>query len=402
MTSRPRTRIGLSVAAGAVALMALSACAPNSSSTSSTHDGTKISVRSTASDCVLSAPTAPSGTVTFTVSNAADDVTEFYLLGSDGKRVVGEAENVAPGAPRTLTLQLKAGKYFTACKPGMVGDGVGRASFTVTSSGAKIDPASNQRQQGAAAAALYLDYVRAKIAVLVPATATFLNAYVSGDDAKARSLYATTRASYESIEPVAESFGDLDPKIDFREADVASGAQWTGWHRIEKDLWQPTAINNGGVTYVPLTPAERQSYADKLTADTQQLEDSVRAPSYSVSIDAISNGAIELMDEVATGKITGEEEIWSHTDLWDFQANVDGAKVAYQGVRDIVKAKNPTLVSQIDAEFTALQKELSGYGSLTTGFPYYNDLSTTQVKQLADSVNALSEPLSKLTAAVVK
>lgn len=404
MISRPspRTRISLSVAAGAVALVALSACVPNGSGASSKSAATAVSVRSSTTDCVVSVATAPSGTVAFTISNTADDVTEFYVLGSDGKRIVGEAENIAPGAPRTLTLQLKAGKYFTVCKPGMVGDGVGRAAFTVKESGVKINPASEQRQEGAAAAARYLDYVRAQVAVLVPATTTFLDAYRAGDDAKARSLYATTRASYESIEPVAESFGDLDPKIDFREADVPAGDPWTGWHRIEKDLWQPTAINNGGVTYVPLTAAERAKYADMLQADTQKLEDSVRAPGYSVSIDAISNGAIGLLDEVATGKITGEEEIWSHTDLWDFQGNLDGAKVAYEGVRDIVKAKNLKLVASIDQEFSALQKQLAGYGSLATGFTYYNELSPAQVKQLANSVNALSEPLSKLTAAVVK
>jgi iron uptake system component EfeO len=120
-----------------------------------------------------------------------------------------------------------------------------------------------------------------------------------------------------------------------------------------------------------------------------------------VSIDAISNGAIGLLDEVASGKITGEEEIWSHTDLWDFQANLDGARVAYDGVRDIAKAKNASLVKTIDARFTALEKQLAGYGSLRTGFTYYNELTPAQVKSLADGVNALGEPLSKLTAALV-
>ena len=35
------------------------------------------------------------------------------------------------------------------------------------------------------------------------------------------------------------------------------------------------------------------------------------------------------------------------------------------------------------------------------GFVSYDALSTEQVKQLADAVNALSEPLSRLTAAVL-
>jgi iron uptake system component EfeO len=70
-------------------------------------------------------------------------------------------------------------------------------------------------------------------------------------------------------------------------------------------------------------------------------------------------------------------------------------------VRDIVNAKDPKLVTQIDTQLTALENELSAYGSLQGGFVYYNDLTTAQVKQLADGVNALSEPLSKLTAALI-
>ncbi|HAM27724.1 MAG TPA: PbrT family lead (Pb2+) uptake porter, partial [Microbacteriaceae bacterium] len=136
-------------------------------------------------------------------------------------------------------------------------------------------------------------------------------------------------------------------------------------------------------------------------ADTAELRSAVTAKGYTVSADAISNGAIGLLDEVANGKITGEEEIWSHTDLSDFQANLEGARVAYEGVRDIVVQKDATLVKRIDGEFDSLEKLLGAYGSLATGFTAYDELTTAQVKALADGVNALSEPLSRLTAAVV-
>jgi len=405
MTSRSPFRACAAAAAAAAAVMLLSACVANSPTTAagvSASKTTALAVDSSAAACTVSAATAPSGTVAFTVTNSTDQATEFYLLAEDGLRIVGEVENIAPGAPRKLTVQLAAGKYFTTCKPGMVGDGIGRAAFTVTDSGTRIELAGDEKTQTAAAAANYVAYVKDQVSQFVPATAAFLDAYLAGDTTKAKTLYPAARAFYERIEPVAESFGDLDPELDFREADVAAGDQWTGWHRLEKDLWPPTAADNGGTTYVPLTPAERASFAAKLTTNTQQLADAVNAKNYSVTSTAISNGAIGLLDEVANGKITGEEEIWSHTDLWDFQANLEGARVAYEGVRDIVRPKNPKLVTQIDTEFAALEKQLAGYGSLSTGFTYYNDLSTTQVRQLADGVNALSEPLSKLTAALVR
>ncbi|AXH35663.1 EfeM/EfeO family lipoprotein [Humibacter sp. BT305] len=387
----------LASAGAGVVLLALAGCVPNNPSSSDAAGA--ITVDSSADSCTVSADSATSGTLTFSVTNSGDQVTEFYLLGDDGLRIVGEVENVGPGISRDLVVQAQPGDYYTVCKPGMVGDGVGKAAFTV--SGDRVELDGDLQAQVDQAATNYVAYVKDQVAQLVTGTDTFLDAYTSGDDATARSLYAITRANYERIEPVAESFGDLDPEIDFREADVAEGDEWTGWHRIEKDLFPPTAAENGGVEYTPLTQDQRTMYADKLRDNTQELYDAVHDPSYTVTIDAISNGAIGLLEEVASGKITGEEEIWSHTDLWDFQANLEGAKVAHEGVHDIALEKDPKLVDEIDQRFQTLQSTLATYGSLDSGFVYYNDLTTEQVKQLADQVNALSEPLSQLTATLV-
>jgi len=396
-----RARALFAVCVSTAALLALSACVANDPTTSADSDATALTVDSSSSDCTVSASEAPSGNVSFSIENTGDQVTEFYLLADDELRIVGEVENIGPGITRDLVVQARPGDYFTVCKPGMVGAGIGKAAFTVTDSGAELVADGDDSALVDAAAVNYVAYIKNQVEGLVTSTTTFLDAYRAGDDDTARSLYAPTRAAYERIEPVAESFGDLDPKIDFREADVEEGTEWTGWHRIEKDLWQPSAEDNGGEAYVPLSTDERNRFADLLEDDTASLNDAVHESDYTVSIDAISNGAIGLLDEVASGKITGEEEIWSHTDLWDFQANLEGARVAYEGVRDIVEPKDADLVAQLDDEFTSLETLLSGYGSLDAGFVYYDELTTEQVKELADGVNALSEPLSQLTAVLV-
>jgi iron uptake system component EfeO len=390
-----KARAAITTIGAAAILLALTGCVPNAAPS----DAAAITVDSSADACTVSAKTASSGTLRFEVTNSGDQVTEFYLLADDGLRIVGEVENVGPGISRDLVVQAQPGDYFTVCKPGMVGEGVGKTAFGVT--GDTVELAGDEQEQVDAAAANYVAYVKDQVAQLVTATDTFLAAYVAGDDETARNTYATTRANYERIEPVAESFGDLDPEIDFREADVAPDDEWTGWHRIEKDLFPPAAADNGGIEYVALTPEERSYYADKLTGNTQELYEAVHADDYSVTIDAISNGAIGLLEEVASGKITGEEEIWSHTDLWDFQANLEGARVAYEGVRDIVEAKDPELVKTLDTRFSDLEGQLSAYGSLDTGFVYYDELTPAQVKELADGVNSLSEPLSELTSTLV-
>jgi iron uptake system component EfeO len=377
----------------AFALPALAACTDNSGSSNGSSGGTRtIHVTSTQDACALSTDTAPSGHLVFKVRNQGSQVTEFYLYGADGLRIVGEVENVGPGLSRDLVVNAPAGTYVAACKPGMEGKGI-RSDFTVTGSedqGAALTGADEQQVQRANEQ--YKSYVEDQAEQLLAGTRRFVAAYKAGDDAKARALYAPTRVHWERIEPVAESFGDLDPKMDLREADLEQGQTWTGWHRLEKDLWPPAK------GYHPLSAAERTKYADQLLADTRTLDQRIEKLSFTV--DQIGNGAKSLLDEVATGKVTGEEEAWSHTDLYDFQANVDGARVAFDGLRPVLHEKDPGLERQIQQRFTQLQALLDEHRRGREGFVSYTTLSTAEVKQLSDAVNALSEPLSRLTAAV--
>ena len=375
-----------------------------------------LTVTSTDTSCDVSTAKATSGTLTFSVSNSGSQVTEFYLLASDGLRIVGEVENIAPGASRTLTVTAQPGDYFTLCKPGMVGDGVGRAAFAV--SGDAVTATGDDAEQKQKAVDLYAAFVKDQVEQLVPAVATFVAAYEAGDDDKARTLFPTTRAFYERIEPVAESLGDLDPRIDYREVDaVAEGLDWTGFHRIEKDLWVPAqdALNSDGSTpawkdWAPSTPAERATHGAKLIADVGELNDYVHGDDFQKALDeqgvaGISNGAISLLDEVATGKISGEEDWWSGTDLYDFAANVEGSKMAFSLVKDFAVAsgaEGKELSGRIDTGYADLEAALAAHGSLSAGFVNYRELSEADKRQLTDLINALAEPLSKLTSTILQ
>ena len=218
-------------------------------------------------------------------------------------------------------------------------------------------------------------------------------AYRAGDDDRARRLYAPTRMHWESIEPVAESFGDLDPKTDAREADLAEGETWTGWHLLEKDLWPAEA----GATYVALTDAEREQYAGRLLADLQILDEAVDDLEFTGQ--DIATGSKELLDEVANGKITGEEEFWSHTDLYDFQANVDGARRAFRVLEPVVDETAPELSATLTARFADLQALLDVHRE-GAGFVDYSTVAEEQRRELSDATNALAEPLSQLAAVV--
>lgn len=402
--------LGAVAATGAAALV-LSGCVAKSD----VGAAAAFDVSSTDGDCAVSAATAKSGTLTFDVTNDTDQVSEFYLLAEDGLRIVGEVENIAPAASRTLTVVAQPGDYFTLCKPGMIGEGVGKTAFTVTGDRVAVDgPDSDQKQK---AVDLYAAFVKDQVGQLVPAVEEFVTAYESGDDEKARELFPLTRAYYERIEPVAEALGDLDPRIDYREVDaVAEDLDWTGFHRIEKDLWVPAqdALNADGETpawqdWAPSTPEERADLGDLLLADVQELYDYVHSDDFTTALDdqgigGISNGAIALLDEVATGKISGEEDWWSGTDLYDFAANVEGSKMAFSLVQDFATAQGDdgkALVDEIESGYAALEESLAAHGSLTDGFVGYAELTEENKREFTDLINALAEPLSQLTGTVL-
>ncbi len=184
---------------------------------------------------------------------------------------------------------------------------------------------------------------------------------------------------------MAESFGDLDPKMDLREADLEAGQTWTGWHVIEKQLF--TSSSTAGMKPV---------VAD-LVANLQVLVQ--RVPKAQISAVSMANGAKELLDEVATGKITGEEEIFSHTDLDDFQANLDGALKAFQLLQPVVTENDAALATTLTTRFADVQTELDRFRE-GDGFVGYDTVGAADRKTLADVVDALSEPLSRLGAAV--
>lgn len=204
------TRLAAALVAG-VSLPALSACTSNSSG-GDAADGRTISVTSSADDCALSATKAPSGRLVFKVKNTGTKVTEFYLYAADGKRIVGEAENIGPGLSRNLVVNADAGTYIPVCKPGITGAGI-RKALTVTASGGKSNATGAVQKQVESADTAYQEYVEDESTRLLAGTKQFVAAYTSGNDAKARRLYPTVRVHWERIEPVAESFGDLDPKL---------------------------------------------------------------------------------------------------------------------------------------------------------------------------------------------
>ncbi|WP_177320189.1 iron uptake system protein EfeO [Actinoplanes philippinensis] len=361
--------------------MSLAACGGGDAVTDTAAAGGPIAVKATDTSCEVGKTQVDAGTSIFAITNGGQKVTEFYVYAA-GDRVMAEVENIAPGLSRNLHVELPAGTYETACKPGMIGKGI-RGQLTVSGSAAPLtDDAALL-----AATDSYSRYVKSQTAALEEKTTEFVKLVKAGDVAGAKTMYPIARTYWERIEPVAEIFGDLDPRIDGREEVTEEGLKFGGFHKIEQDLWQKNDISQSGPV------------ADQLLTDVKEIV--TKANAEKLSPLQLANGAKALLDEVAAGKITGEEDRYSHTDLWDFNANVDGSKAAIAALRPVLEERDAALVKTLDTEFANVDAALAKHRA-GDGWKLHTDLSQADLKELSDAINALAEPISQVAAVVAK
>jgi len=223
----------------------------------------------------------------------------------------------------------------------------------------------------------YKKYVEGQIDLLLKETEDFAKLLKEGKLDEAKKFYPLIRMSYERSEPIAESFGESDFKEEFKNEEG-----WKGFHRIEKILWEQN------------TTKGTEKYADDLVNDIKELR--AKIATIEVTPDLMVTGAIDLLNEVSTQKITGEEEVFSHTDLYDFRANIEGAQKIFELFRPKLEQKDAKLVTTLDTEFKAVNQLLDKYMIDDNNYKLYTDLTKEDTKALAEAVTKLGEPLSQM------
>ena len=387
------------VAVGAVAASACGTTSHSSSpSATSNANGVKtvnvtLANESGKDGCKLDMTSAPAGPVTFTVTNSsAPGISEMELL--KDQRIIGEKENVAPGLnPVSFTATLDGGAYQVYC-PGAATE---YQNFTVTGQ-APPAPTGTVPSIVAQGTKDYAAYVVSQVNQLNDAVKALDAAIQSGNMDAAKTAYAKARAYYEHAESSVEGFvipgfaaddnaGNLDYLIDMRESTpVDAKVGWKGFHAIERDLWQSNAIT-----------AATKSESSELVANVGKLQGVVANLQYKP--EDLANGAADLIEEVQNTKITGEEEAFSHIDLVDLAANVEGAQQAYAALRPGLQKIDANLVSQIDQQFEAVLTTLDAYrdASALGGYKTYTAaVRASDAPKLTAVIQPLHDSLSKV------
>jgi iron uptake system component EfeO len=337
-----------------------------------------------ANGCSIAPDTFAAGGITFKIQNKdATAVSEVELL--SGERIIGEKENLPPGLGGQFAVRVDAGRYTLYCP----GANTEKTTITVTGKSAPIaDNVAALIKQGTTQ---YKTYVDTQIGYLVTATQKLDDALHGNKLNAAQDAYIAARPFYEKIEPVAESFvngkQNLDADIDARAGDVPR-AQWSGFHLIEQALFQKRTL------------AGMQPWGDDLVKDVKELQ--VRAEQLNYLAPDLANGAQGLLDEVASSKITGEEERYSHIDMVDMANNIEGSRQAFADLAPAMKKIDPTLTSTISSGFVSLDKLVDTYRTTSnpSGYVLYNTLDDTDRHNLAAAIKAVQEPLSRVAAKV--
>ncbi|MGP2425973.1 iron uptake system protein EfeO [Yersinia sp. 2538 StPb PI] len=319
----------------------------------------------------------PAGKTQFIVHNASQKGLEWEIL--KGVMVVEERENIAPGFTQKMTANLEPGEYDMTC--GLLSNPKGKLTVTAAGDNAAVKP---DAMALVGPIAEYKVYVTQEVAQLVTQTKAFTDAIKKGDLALARKLYAPTRQHYERIEPIAELFSDLDGSIDAREDDFeqkAADPKFTGFHRLEKILFGDNTTKGA------------DKFADQLYKDTLELQQRITGLTFAPN--KVVGGAAGLIEEVAASKISGEEDRYSRTDLWDFQANVDGAQKIVNLLRPLLEKADQPLLQKIDANFKTVDSVLAKYRT-KEGYESYEKLTDADRNAMKGPITALAEDLAQL------
>ncbi len=398
-------RIGIAAAA----VCALAACSsgtatvPSGSPSGSAAEGAapvvngvaqvKVTLTGDGGDkCTADHLTAPAGPVTFTVENISSTaITEVEL--QQELKILGEKENLAPGLPAAaFTVTLDGGAYTLYC----LGAEPENQTFTVTGEAA-APPTGSTATLLNDGAKEYATWVRGQADDMLVAVGNLKTAVDSGDVAKAKAAYVQARPFYEKIESDVEGFvmpgfkvndnkGNLDYLIDMRASNLDEKVGWSGFHAVERDLWKAGKITDG-----------TKKYAADLATNVSKLVDVVKTLTFKP--EDLANGAAALLEEVQSGKITGEEEEFSHTDLSDFAANVEGARQAFAYLQPGLEKVDADLVEQVVTQFGNVDKALATLRDKASpgGYlPWDKATREKHSKALSQAVLALQQPMQKI------
>jgi iron uptake system component EfeO len=251
----------------------------------------------------------------------------------------------------------------------------------------KAKEGANESPEMRKANVIYRERLEEDTGELIEEVKSFVAAVEAGDLEEAKLLYPEARVPYARIKPVVESIDDLDVRMDAQEDEV-SADEFSGYHRIEKALWDEETTDDMG------------SVAEQLLGDAEEVQDAVKT----IELRAVqtANRSNELLHEALTTTTNDDVEPYSHTDLVDVRADIEGSGRAYEAVASLYAEAAPNQGDEIEEGFNEVYEQLKKYrGEGTNDYIPYPQLTQAQIQKLAHQINALAKEMAPIPAKIV-
>jgi high-affinity iron transporter len=305
----------------------------------------------TADRCASGWKTRTPGYVVFRIVDRTDRPGRIYLFNPYTGVTVGQTVLQADTTAK-LPVHLKIGRYRWKCQ--LKGQPVRTSSLAnvgpapvQTSAGPTFYiPVTGRQMTGAISA--YRAYVEQKL-TLESTQVQFLGTAIAGGQlTAARSAWLTAYLTWRRIGGAYDAFGELGTSIDGTAAGLLDGVlspQYTGFHKVEADLWQNSS----------LTAAAADGAT--LLANVNELE--VKFPNQSIPATELPLRTHEILEDALRDELSGADDYGSGTDMAAVEADVDGTRELLALEAPLLKQRAPDLVATVMAQLNRLDVALS-------------------------------------------
>ena len=309
--------------------------------------------------CAPSWPPPNPGQDTFLVVNQSTRTATVYLFRADSGRIIDTLTGLAPGASRRLTATLTPGPYAWGC------DLQGYPRHV-----SEADKVTGHRQAGGTGPVVvpvqpdeligpldtYRRYVSTKIQTLVTQVAALESAVDSGQPATAEADWLTAHETWLQLgqdDGAYGAFGELGRRIDGTAAGLVGGEsspQFTGFHKIELDLWTRNDL-----------PAAQTDAAElgALVATLSRLQLPAALPATKLGLTNWTLRPHEVLEDALRDSLTGDDDYGSHTDLDSIAADVSVTRYLLGLLAPLLQPRAPQLVGTARRELRYLDQVIT-------------------------------------------
>jgi high-affinity iron transporter len=306
--------------------------------------------------CAPSWPPPNPGRDTFVVVNQSTRTATVYLFRADSGRIIDTITGLAPGASRRLTATLTPGPYAWGC------DLQGYPRHV-----SEADKVSGHRQAGGTGPVVvpvqpneligpletYRRYAAAKIGTLETQVAALASAVDAGDLATAETDWLTAHETWLQVgqdDGAYGAFGELGGRIDGTAAGLvggASSARFTGFHKIELDLWTRHDLSGARTDTAQLTA---------LVTTLSRVRLSAALPATKLGLTNWTLRPHEVLEDALRDSLTGDDDYGSHTDLESIAADVSVTRYLLGLLAPLLRPRAPQLIGTARRELTYLDQ----------------------------------------------